>query len=211
LRCEEMRLLRTDAQRVGLIFQPGFIDDKYLHIHRCKNGRNPRIRLDDPTRPWIRPLMDMILTWKTEHYPESVFLLPGRGGRQLSEGSVVHCLEDTVAGLQLFDPKGKPIKRTAHGARAYYCTVRLCQGIEPEDIAREVGQRSGDDLIRHVYGIDPDDFHVEEWTGLAPLYTWIPKTIAPAWTSLTRATEPLGPAVPDPDAAPNIIQLPIAV
>lgn len=212
LRAEEMRLLRTDATRVGLLYQPGFIDEKYLHVQRCKNGCNPRIKLDDPERPWIRPLLEMILAWKTERYPDSPWLLPGRDGAQLGEGTITKCLTMTVDEnhLNLRDPAGQLVHRTCHGARAYYVTTRLAQGHDPEEVAREVGQRSGDDLVRDVYGIDPDEFVAEHYQGLAHIFRWLPgPAVPPAWSHTTAADEPLGPPVVEP--ANNILRLPIAV
>lgn len=177
---ESRQLLAAPARPDPLSPAPaGYIEgDRYLHVHRLKRGRNPRIRLDDPERPELRPLLDRILAWKAVRYPESKWLLPGKGGAQLT-ASLSKGLADICEQLEL-------PPRHSHGCRAYYASVRLTQGTAPEDIARELGQSSGDELIRSVYGVEPDDFDVESWKALADKFTWLPNNIGtkPAWASL---------------------------
>lgn len=160
---------------------PGHLEGtRYLHVARLKRGRNPRVRLDDPERPEIRPLIDRILAWKAVKYPKSDYLLPGRGGKQLSAASLSKAL------VRVCKQLGLP-PRHSHGCRAYYASVRLTQGTSPEDIARELGQKSGDELIRSVYGVEPDDFDAESWKALAQTFTWLPHTkdTTAAWLTIT--------------------------
>jgi hypothetical protein len=193
LRTHEVLHLRADARRDGLDVTPGFIDEKYLYVCRGKKGRNPRIRLDDPERPNIRPLLQRIAAWRAIRYPQSVWLLPGRGGERSSQRGLTHALQESVTKLAIVDRHGKPVVRTSHGARAYYASVRLASGRDPEEVARELGQRSGDTLIRDVYGVEPDDFCAEQWTSLAEVLTWLPKAVPAAWETLTAQTSNIIP------------------
>ena len=79
-------------------------------------------------------------------------------------------------------------KRCPHGLRAYYASARLAQGQSPDTVAQELGQGSGDELVRDVYGVDPDDFDATQWTSLADRFTWLPNTAdkLPAWTWWTE-------------------------
>ncbi len=184
LRGAEARELRAAPKRLDPIAPPpaGHMDERYLHVHRAKRGRNPRIRLDDPERPEIRPLLERILAWHAARYPDRTavpWLLPRPDGGQLTEGQFTKILVATCARL------GLP-ERHGHGMRAYYASVRLTQGHAPEDVARELGQGSGDDLVRNIYGVEPDDFDAESWKSLSSVFTWRPNTAGenPAWEKL---------------------------
>ena len=48
-------------------------------------------------------------------------------------------------------------KRCPHGFRAYYSSVRLAQGKAPDVVAKELGPGRGDELVRDVYGVGPDE------------------------------------------------------
>ena len=180
LRDEECQLLQAHPNRAGLDYPPGFADEKHLRIQRVKRGRNPRVSLDDPARPWIRPVLDMIKAWNAT-------LEAGQRppGAPLFEGGHDHTKTLQRAAKALGLPR-----RTGHGLRAYYATVRLAQGTTPAVVATELGQKSGDELVRDVYGADPDDFDQTHFTSLADRFTWIPTSkentseslTPPAWT-----------------------------
>jgi len=143
---------------------PGHYTDTTLYVIRLKHGINPRIRLDDPDRPWILPLLRQIGRWHALRHPRSPYLLPGPRGGQLPSSQLSKLL-----------PEG----RTGHGLRAYYCTVRLNQTNGATwQVAVELGQRSGDALVREVYGHTPD-----AWQGVKTNKTWLPNTpgLLPAW------------------------------
>jgi site-specific recombinase XerD len=179
LRSEEITLLRSDAKiQNGLDYEPGYQDEKYLYIRRVKNGINPKIRLDDPDRPHILTLLGTIRQWHTLRHPQSPWLIPANTGEQLSRKSLTKALEPICKTLKL-------PSRTSHGARAYYVTTRRAQGIEDGQIAFELGQSSGPDIVRDVYGEPPAN-----WQGLTNTFTWTPNTAAkkPAWQNWLEQT-----------------------
>jgi site-specific recombinase XerD len=172
LRSEEITLLRAEAKILnGVDYQPGYQDTKYLYITRVKHGINPRIRLDDTDRPHITTLLQTIRQWHTLRHPQSPWLIPANTGEQLSRKTLTKALEPICKLLKL-------PSRTSHGARAYYVTTRRAQGIDDGQIAFELGQSSGPDLIRDVYGEAP-----AHWQGLTNTFTWVPNTPdkKPAW------------------------------
>lgn len=171
MRGADTRQLRIDAKLVGLDYEPGFMDSKFLYIIRSKRQKgkkatNQRIRLDDPERPHIRPLLNALLDWRKTRFPDSPWFLPSprQPAQPISEEGLTQALRSVTATLTL-------PKRTAHGARAYYTTARRCQGIEDNQIAFELGHStgSGGDLVREVYGDPPAN-----WQGLANVFTWVP-------------------------------------
>jgi hypothetical protein len=175
LRIGEARLLLARAKLLPGHPQPGYADDTYLYVHREKRGCNPRIRLDDPDRPWIRPLLEMIRAWHAAYYPHSLWLFPGRAGAQLDKHAYGKALDQATTALNL-------PKRWPHGDRAYYTSARLAQGVDIDAVARELGQRSGEDLVRDVYGLDLDTFSADTFKSLKDTLTWLPAAGAePAW------------------------------
>lgn len=178
LRTSECLSLRIDAVRRGDVCDPGYMDERFLHVRRCKLrggcvAVTPYIQLDDPLRPCIRPLLLSLRAWVTSRYPDSVWYLPGRDGiSPLSTGSLSKALVKACPML------GLP-KITSHGLRAYYCTARRSQGIDDIRLAYEMGHRSGPDQVRRTYGDPP-----AHWVGLANVFTWLPitDTIPAAWT-----------------------------
>jgi integrase len=184
LRGAEARALLAAPKRLDPIAKPlpGHIDARNLYVVRAKRGRNPKIRLDDPERPELRPLLERILKWHAARHPDSPWLLPRPDGGQLTKEQFTKILSATATRL------GLP-ERHGHGLRAYYASVRLAQGTSPDDVARELGQGSGDEMVRDIYGVDPDDFDAENWKALVKTFTWLPSTAdtAPAWNRLTIA------------------------
>lgn len=173
-RCE-LLWLEANPERSGIGYRPGFMDESYLRIKRAKRGRNPRITLTDPQRPYIRPLLQMIKDWHAATCPAETQLLP------VNEHSLSKAVTAAAENLKL-------PRRTLHAARAYYASVRLAQGLTHDAVAQELGQRSGADLVRDVYGANPDDFDAVQWTSLSDRLTWLPNTpgVAPAWSWWTE-------------------------
>jgi integrase len=172
LRHSELRQLEANPQRTGTHYSPGYFDQKWLTVARAKKGRNPQVQLDDPQRPHILPLLNTIRAWHAARYPSSPWFLCQPDGAQLPRDCrLTKHLAATAAAL------GLPARR-AHALRAYYASVRLAQGTPFDRVASELGQRSGDDLVRDVYGVEPAD-----WKGLPNTYTWLPTSadVRPAW------------------------------
>lgn len=178
MRKSECLRLLADPKRVGHDYPAGYADEQWLRIKRSKGGGNPKIALDDPTRPHIRPLLTMIRNWHAATAPTNPYLFPGPWG-----GTATRLTRELQAAATAL---GLP-KRRGHSLRAYYASVRLAQGQPPETVARELGQRSGDDLVRDVYGVDPDDYDAAQWTTMADRFTWLPPgDQPPAWAWWTE-------------------------
>jgi integrase len=177
MRIGEAVQLLANPQPAGVDLPPGYADDKRMRIVREKRGCNPWIRLDDPDRPHLRPLLDAIRAWHAAKYPHSPWLFPAADGGPLPTKRLTKAMAHACVHLGIKH-------RTAHGYRAYYASVRLAQGVDVEDVARELGQRSGEDLVRDVYGLDLDDFQADTFRGMAHVLTWLPNTAGklPAWT-----------------------------
>ena len=169
LRDEECQMLQSNPVRHGLAYPPGFADAQHLRITRVKRGRNPRVQLDDPQRPCIAPLLQYIKQWRAT--------LANTTDTALFPGATEHtkAIRRAASALKLG-------RRTGHALRAYYATTRLAQGVSPELVALELGQQSGDELVRDVYGANPDDFDLTHFTSLADRFTWLPTDREPAWT-----------------------------
>ncbi len=196
LRDEECQLLQYNPVRHGLDYPPGFADAQHLRIQRVKRGRNPRVQLDDPQRPQIAPLLQHIKQWRATVGTRST----ASEMLSLAETQPLfpNALEHTKA-IQRAAAKLKLGRRTGHALRAYYATTRLAQGTTPALVALELGQQSGEELVRDVYGANPDDFDLTHFTSLSDRFTWLPANRQPAWTWWTEQQQQ--------QAAPNIIAL----
>jgi integrase len=172
-RTNEVLQLRWDAGA----HQPGHIDGQWLWLARSKGGVNPFALI----HPALRSLLSALKRWREDYNPKSPWFVPSfnREGRQpVDTSSLVHKLKD-IAG---------PIcgaHRTSHGLRAYYVTVRRSQGISDAQIAAEIGDRSGAEIIASTYGQIPPN-----WQGRAGL-TWLPKGL-PAWSVFQTKGMPSG-------------------
>lgn len=165
LREEELQRLLAHPQRVGITAPPGWYDCHALAVSRAKRGINPEVLLDDPQRPHIRPLLDRLRAWHAARFPAHVYLLPGQHqSAPFTDGYLTRRLQAAAAAL------GLPA-RHAHGLRAYYATARLAQGTIAAQVAFELGQKSGDQLVREIYGDTPP-----QWRGLDNVFTWLPNT-----------------------------------
>jgi integrase len=179
LRRRELMALGASPKRESVAYPPGYMDDNFLRVTRAKRGRNPRVSLTDPQRPHIKPLLNLVRQWHAARHPDEPLLLPE------AKDTLSKTVTRVAAAIDL-------PRRTLHGARAYYASVRLAQGVSPDAVAQELGQRSGDDLVKDVYGADPDDFDASQWTSLADRLTWLPTTadVQPAWTWWTDRGTP---------------------
>jgi integrase len=187
LRSGELRALRAcPAWPDPLNPRPvGHWDQQFICVHREKQREESRrlglIRLDDPERPDILPLLNTILAWKGANYPASQFLLPNTEGNDLETSSITKALQDAAAHL------GLP-ERRAHGLRAYYATVRLAHRHTRGEVADELGQGSGDELVASIYGAVAGNFETDTLWRMADRLTWRPNTPGrrPAWDLLTQ-------------------------
>lgn len=162
--CEVLRL-RTDGKDGST---PGFIDGDRLHLARAKHGVNPFAIIHPDLAACIRGLQ----RWLKLRFPDSPWLIPGKldkGILPAKSGSLTHALQRAAKEL------GLP-RRTSHGLRAFYVTVRRSQGIPDGQIAVEIGDKSGATIIESTYGSIPPN-----WQGRKPL-SWTPSTGKPAWT-----------------------------
>lgn len=169
MRIGEAVQLLANPKPIGVDLPAGYADEKRMRIAREKRGCNPWIRLDDPQRPHVLPLLEMIRAWHAAQHPNSPWLFPAANGGQLDTKPLTKAMARACKNLGLEH-------RTAHGYRAYYASTRLAQGIDVEDVARELGQRSGEDLVRDVYGLELDDFQAETFRALAGVLTWLPNS-----------------------------------
>lgn len=168
LRTSEALALRWDATHTGDTCTVGWRDARFLYYGLSKQrdglARMHTVQLDDPDRPHIVELLEAMSLWRSARCPSTPWYFPGRNRQQpLDAGSLVHALGRSTRALNL-------PTRTSHGLRAYYTTVRRCQGIPDERIAIELGHAKADPgLVRSTYGDVPPN-----WRGLANTYTWLP-------------------------------------
>ncbi len=168
--------------------EAGYMDDRFLYVQRVKLGRkaalNPVVRLDDPARPYIRQVIEAARLWNLQRYPRDQYtgklrLCPNQAGQPLGRTLLWGAMRDACLALGL--PRSTP-----HSLRAYYCTARRGQGIDDNQIAYELNQRGGPELVRETYGDPPAN-----WSGLANVFTWLPNTptVPVAWSPFTAMPE----------------------
>ena len=162
--------------------------------HHCGRQINPRLALQrpalsqsvchQPRRP-AGPVRGA-LKWKAQYYPGSSWFFPGHNcdaNGPVDKGALAHA-------LRRLHRKGLiKKKRTPHGTRAFYVTVRRSHGITDAQIAHEIGHTSGGSTLGKVYGGVPP-----EWlTGGGPKMSWLPAG-KPAWESIKPPRVPRRPA-----------------
>jgi integrase len=156
-RTNEILSLRMDAGPR----QPGSIEGDWLWVKRSKRGVNPYVLL----HPDLRECIDAHRRWHRARFPGCPWWFPGRSaarkGLSVDKSSLAHAMPRAVAALGLNGD------RTAHGARAFYVTVRRSAGISDAQIAAEIGDKSVD-LISTTYGQIPPG-----WRG-GPELSWRP-------------------------------------
>lgn len=183
LRTSEAIGLRWDARDLGAAgAQPGYMatlatrPEPILYVARAKRGLNPAV-------PMSAPLQEFVRVWRsyaTEHWPGNPWWFPaGQPGRPTPASLERHAEPDQLsrdlgaaaAALQL-------PRRTSHGLRAYYVSVRRSQGIADAQIGDELGHNSGPALVRSTYGEAAAVFgrgHLD----------WLPTGRPPAWSVLS--------------------------
>lgn len=124
--------------------------------------------------------------WKTEYYPDSPWFFPGHdreANQPVHKSALAHTLR------RLHTKKRITKKRTSHGMRAFYVTVRRSHGITDAQIAHEIGHTSGGSTLGKVYGGVPP-----EWlSGGGPRMSWLPAG-EPAWETIKPPRVPPHPA-----------------
>lgn len=191
-RTSEILDLRMDAAPEA----PGYVNDKYLCVHRAKHGCYPWILLDAvPGFSPLRELIDAHREWHRERWPASPWYFPGRFGNRSDPGRLTHAMTKACKALGMEH-------RSSHGLRAYHVATLRALGVDDSEIARRLGHRSGVHLVEVVYGeIKPgwagsmaqdflptpgDENHPEpEPCAWAP---WIPFQITGQIVSLNTAT-----------------------
>jgi integrase len=146
--------------------QPGCIEGDWLWLQRRKGGTNPFAMI----HPALRDCIEAHHRWHQTRFAGHPYWIPHR----LDKAAPAHP-----------DALGKALNRAAatlhlahrhpHGLRAFYVTVRRSQGISDAQIAAEIGDASGAQIIAQVYGAVPPN-----WRGKAEL-TWLPAAGNPAW------------------------------
>jgi integrase len=151
-RTSEILDLRMDAKDRT---EPGYIEGDWLWLRRRKNGTNPFALI----HPALREAIDAHHKWHAARFPKHPFWIPHRYNR----AKPANTTGLTQALHRICPELGLP-KRTSHGLRAFYVTVRRSQGASDAQIAAEIGDATGATLIASTYGAVPPN-----WTGSAGL------------------------------------------
>jgi integrase len=171
-RTSEILRLRTDAAPR----KPGFIEGDWLWIERSKNGVNPFVVI----HPDLRAAIAGHRQWLAAKSPQGQgawwFPSPRKPGAAVEATSLIQAMTRIVGALGLD-------KRTPHGLRAYFVTVRRSQGISDGQIAAEIGDKTTS-LISTTYGQVPPG-----WKG-GPDLTWQPTDGNPAFGNADRNVRP---------------------
>ncbi len=138
--------------------QAGFVSGDWLWLQRSKGGVNPFAMI----HPALRNLLTAMKAWRDKKYPTSPWFFPSPVDPSVPIGtsSLSHWMVlkgSAVVGC----------KRTAHGLRAYYVTVRRSQGISDAQIAAEIGDATGAAIIASTYGAIPPN-----WQGSSTPLSW---------------------------------------
>jgi integrase len=159
-RTNEILKLRWDAKNR---YEAGFIEGDWLWLNRSKGGINPFVQI----HPALKETLEAMRKWHQLRHPNSPWFFPGdKEGQPLSPASL-------TCALRRIAPLISKAKRTSHGLRAYYVTVRRSMGISDAQIAAEIGDKSGAAIIVHTYGAIPPN-----WYGAVKM-DWM--TDEPAW------------------------------
>lgn len=179
-RTSEVLRLRWDAKHQG---EPGFIDGEWLWLNRSKGGVKPFVQI----HPALSECIAALKHWRDWRHPQSKWWLPSPlvKGAPLVRHSLTHGLKrEGIAAIT------GGARRTSHGLRAYYVTVRRSQGISDAQIADEIGDKSGASIIVETYGSVPPN-----WRGSVAL-SWMPSG-KPAWETLKLPAKNVIPMVAD--------------
>lgn len=168
LRRSELLRLRLDAKPPAHpegIGEPGYTDDRFLHVRRGKRSRLHRVLLF----PELSELIHAHFRWHQEKHPSSPFYFPGQRGQSCLE-QTVPCHRIPIVCARLGLPR-----MTMHGARAFFTTVLRSKGLGEAEIAARIGD-STVEIVQESYGSIPGN-----WEGGKAL-DWLPSTGEPAWT-----------------------------
>ena len=160
--------------------KPGFVDGDWLWLARRKSGVNPFAVIHDG----LRQLLAAHQIWHSARFPSSPWYLPNTQGEGHADP------ESLVQALARISPLASGARRTSHGLRAFFVTLRRSQGIADGQIAAEIGDSSGASIIASTYGSIPPN-----WQAKAPL-TWLPVDLSPAWANL----------LPELSVSPGVVQ-----
>lgn len=179
VRTKEALRCRWDAKP----YEPGFIDKGVLHISRSKKGVKPWITI----HPALQALLDAMKKWNEGRPRKSVWFFPTYllTEEPVSPKSLVQALE-RLPGKEIGEDSRVLVpaneRRTSHGLRAYYVTVRRSQGVDDAVIAAEIGDKTGAAIIASTYGDLPPNW-LDTTVGKL---TWVPEGEAPAWEILCK-------------------------
>jgi integrase len=168
-RTSEVLRLRWDAKAK----EPGFIEGEWLWLRRSKGGVNPFAVV----HPALRKCMAALAAWRKRRFPSSPWYFPSPDDptRHVDKSALAHAL------LRV-GPVVCQAKRTAHGLRAFFVTVRRSAGISDAQVAAEIGDRTGAAIIASTYGAIPPN-----WRGGAEL-DFMPAKGKPAWNTLSHTS-----------------------
>lgn len=174
-RTSEALRLRWDAKSRD---EAGFVESEWLWLRRSKGGVNPFAVI----HPALKECLAALAAWRRKRFPDSPWFFPSPDDpkRHVDTSALVHA-------LKRIGPLVSKAKRTAHGLRAYFVTVRRSQGISDAQVAAEIGDATGAAIIASTYGAVPPN-----WRGGAEL-SFMPKDGKPAWHTLPHTRR--GPAV----------------
>ncbi len=165
-RTSEVLRLRWDASHIS---EAGYLDAGCLWVSRSKGGVNPFITVHTGLSEAILALK----AWHLWRFPKSKWWFPDRAKAGSRKDEAVRAQSLTRALRRI-----SKVRRTSHGLRAYYVTVRRSQGVSDAQIAAEIGDKSGAAIIVSTYGAVPPN-----WRGSDAL-SWLPTKGKPAWVVL---------------------------
>lgn len=165
-RTSEVLRLRWDAKSRE---EAGFVEGDWLWIRRSKGGVNPFAVV----HPALRQCLAALSAWRTRRYPASPWFFPSPYDetRHVDATALIHA-------LTRIGPLVSKAKRTAHGLRAFFVTVRRSQGISDAQVAAEIGDSTGAAIVASTYGAVPPN-----WRG-GPELDFMPQQGEPAWYTL---------------------------
>jgi hypothetical protein len=173
LRRGEAVQMRWDATSRG---QFGFIERwKYLHVPREKGGVAPWVEI----HPALKDLLLALKSWRDRRYPQSPWFFPScydEGRDPVEDGALGKALAKAAEVVA-------QARRTTHGLRAFYVTVRRSQGVPDQIIACEIGHSTGGTTLVKAYGGVPKNWYMIDH----PELSWMPSANQPpAWAVLAQ-------------------------
>jgi hypothetical protein len=162
-RINEVLKLRVDAKAST---EPGFVDGSRLYLWRSDSHKGAYGHVD--LFKALEACLAAHKIWHRKRFPVGnpwYFPSPRKPLQSPKNDALTKALERAT-------PELKMEKRTSHGLRAYRVNVLRSQGKLDAEIALRIGQKSGERLIREVYGEGLAD-KLDYWP--------TPDKIAPAW------------------------------